>query len=578
MGGVATLFWPIGGGMGLFVMNPSPSKQCIWEANIAGVAFWTLLALLALVVVVSGPFLTSDGPAHVSMAHFLLRAGDPAWPMLNRLYKVNPILPPNALSDLLLAGLMWIVPPLTAEQIVQGLCLVSVPLAARLTLRRLAPESAWIALFFFPVALQRLFFLGLYNYCLSLTGALLCVWGYLRFRERGSIASGVLLSGLLFGTCACQAAGWIEAVLAIATMASIDAWLRWRAGEGVRAVIRQPAAVLSGMLPGIMLFGVYVLLGPGDGRIVYGPSPVERLTQVLRGDPFAPIGRTTAIVSLMLGLTLMAVAAAGAIRFFLELPREYAGERRLRVATCMLPLVFLGFLLIIPDEAGGGWTHTLRAEVFPYVGLALVCAVLPTWRAVKAVAAVAAAGGSVVAIGMAFWVQVADVPSALKEFNEANDYIGPHCTIAPVLAQFKLDPENTARLYYHPFFHIADRFELRLDRPVLFSYIARLPIYLVEFRPNADPQRLLYGWQPSQRDTHVTKLNLARFEAESGIPVDYVLLWDVPTASQSDRDSSIRAAIADARYRLVFKSSGNRMELYQRPGPGGCTKPLAPGG
>jgi len=139
MGGVATLFWPIGGGMGLFVMNPSPSKQCIWEANIAGVAFWTLLALLALVVVVSGPFLTSDGPAHVSMAHFLLRAGDPAWPMLNRLYKVNPILPPNALSDLLLAGLMWIVPPLTAEQIVQGLCLVSVPLAARLTLRRLAP-------------------------------------------------------------------------------------------------------------------------------------------------------------------------------------------------------------------------------------------------------------------------------------------------------------------------------------------------------------------------------------------------------------------------------------------------------
>lgn len=331
------------------------------------------------------------------------------------------------------------------------------------------------------------------------------------------------------------------------------------------------------MLPGIMLFGVYVLLGPADGRIIYGPSPVERLTQVLRGDPFAPIGRSTAIVSLMLGVTLMAVAAAGAIQFFLELPRECAGERRLRVAICVLPLVFLGFLLIIPDEAGSGWTHTLRAEVFPYVGLALACAVLPTWRAVRAIAAVAAAGGSVVAIGMAFWVQVADVPSALKEFNEANAYIGPHCTIAPVLAQFKLDPENTARLAYHPFFHIAERFELRLDRPVLFSYIARLPIYLVEFRPNADPQRLLYGWQPSQRDTRVLKLDIAGFEAASSIPVDYVLLWDVPRSDQPGPYHDIRAAIADARYRLVLKSSGNRMELYQRPGPGGCTKPLAPG-
>ena len=61
------------------------------DSDIVMLAFWILLALLAIVVIVAGPVLTSDGPAHVSMAPFIVRGGDPAWPMLNRLYEFNLI-------------------------------------------------------------------------------------------------------------------------------------------------------------------------------------------------------------------------------------------------------------------------------------------------------------------------------------------------------------------------------------------------------------------------------------------------------------------------------------------------------
>ena len=167
-------------------------------------------------------------------------------------------------------------------------------------------------------------------------------------------------------------------------------------------------------------------------------------------------------------------------------------------------------------------------------------------------------------------VQTTDVPPFVREFNEVDALIGPHCTIAPILTQFKLDPANTARLFYHPLFHLANRLELKNDRPVLFSYVARLPIYAARFRADADPQRLLYHWQPSQRDTRVRQIDIAGFEAASGIPVDYILLWDFPAEGQADPDQTIRAAVTGAHYELVHRSAGGRMELYRRPANGGA--------
>jgi hypothetical protein len=122
-------------------------------------------------------------------------------------------------------------------------------------------------------------------------------------------------------------------------------------------------------------------------------------------------------------------------------------------------------------------------------------------------------------------------------------------------------------------FHIANRFELTSDRAVLFSYGARLPIYPVRFRPQADPHRFLYGWVPGQSDTHVYQIDPIGFEAVTGIPVDYILLWDLPAANEASPFSAIRPSVIRAGYQLTYQSSGKRMELYQRPGRGGCVQP-----
>lgn len=539
--------------------------------RIATPVFWTLLVLLAVALALIGPVLTSDGPAHVAMAYYLTLVGNPDWPMLNRMFEINPTLSPNALGHFVLAGLMWVFPPLIAEQIVQALCVLSIPLAARLTLRRLAPEAGWIALFFFPVALQRMFYMGLYNYCLSLTGCILCIWAFLRLRERLSAGNCVLLAALLLVTLACQASGWMEAVVAIGTMSLADSIFGLRRGEPLWSVARLPVTGFLLMVPGLLLFVQFALGASGPHLSYYGPSPLDRLWIVARGDPFAPIGHATAAVGLLMGVMLALLAVSGGIA--LRQSERGQQDRRLLIAVCLLPVGFLAFLMILPDAAGGGWTHTWRAEPLPYVGLALACAMLPPHRLVQRIAIVTATLGSLVAIGVLVWVQLWQVPPVVREFNEADRLIGPHCTVAPVLGQFKLDPANTAQLFYHPLFHIANRLELRADRPVLFNYGARLPIYPVRFRPAVDPHRLLFGWEPGQSDTHVYQIDPAGFEAATGIPVDYILLWDMPAPGEASPFSAIRPSVIRAGYQLTYRSSGMRMELYRRSGPGGCVKP-----
>ena len=535
--------------------------------HLATPAFWIALLLMVALVVICGPVQTSDGPAHVTMAHFMVRQGDPQWPMLNRLYEVNPHLSPNALGHDLLAGFMLIVPPLVAEQLLQVLCLVSIPLAARLTLRRLAPDAGWLALFFIPVALQNMFFMGLYNYCLSVTFCLLSIWAFLRLQGSLRVSDGVMLGLFLLIAFASQASGWIEAVVAIGTIVTTDTALRMYSGESARSAVRLPAATLAAMLPGLVLFVAFMMTATGERVVVYGSTPLERLVLVVRGDAFAPIGRATAAASLAMGAVLLLLFSTGLAEV---LRRPAGGNGRLRAGMCLLPVSFIGLLMVIPDQAGGGWTHVWRAEPFPYIGLALACATLPTSLFRRTAAVITATAGGAIAISMAIWVQIGDVAAATKEFMEADHLIGPHCTVAPILGQFKADPANTARLFYHPMFHIANRLELTGDRPVLFSYVARLPVYPVRFRPQADPQALLFGWLPSQRDTRVYKLDVAGFEKASGIPVDYVLLWDIPPDQDPGAYRDLRAAVAQSHYQLAYRSSGGRMELYRRPGSGGC--------
>jgi hypothetical protein len=524
--------------------------------------FAALCLLLGGVVIAFGPVLTNDGPAHLGMAQAMARAGDPAAPLLNRLYEVNPALSPNWLGHLLLLAFLAVLPPLAAEQALQLLCLLGIPVAARLVLVRIEPGAAWLALFCFPLAMQRMFFLGLYNFSLSLVLALLCLAAWLSLRQRPALWRAVLV-GLLALLCfAAQVSGWIAALVALGTLAGIETLRRLGAGEAPRSAFGPLLLLLACLAPGLLLFLGF--LGQGEGGMAYGVGPVERLRRVATGEAMATIGRPGTLAALALSLTLGLIWLRGLLV-------AWRGGRLAAVLPfAALPPAFLLLLMAMPEQAGGGWGHVWRTQCLPYLGLVLAAAALPALPgAARAFAMALSGGGALVAIGMLGWLQATQVPPVLRAFAEAGALIGPHCAVAPVLGEVRLDAANSARITHQPLLHLANRMEFGGDRAVLYNYVARLAVYPVRFRAEADPMRHLFGWPAGHRDLRVLSLAPEAFAASSGISLDYVLAWDVPPAGHAGAFEAVRATLASG-FEPIHTGAGGRLELFRRIGPGGC--------
>ena len=572
-----------------------PAGPARWEP-------WRFYAVLIVTVVALawvGPVLTNDGPAHVAMVHFMLHARDASLPMLARLYELNPYPSPNLGGHGLLAVLMAVLPPLTAENVLQLICVASVPLAARLLLGRIALEARWLAVFFIPVGLQRMFFLGLYNFCLSVTGFLLCLWAYLRLRQSHRWLDAALLGALLLLTLACHAGGWSEAGLAIAVLLLTEAALRWRTGAGWDSLPRVALLTAAAAVPSVLAVGLHTLrlagLG-GMGGAVYTFNPLQRLWAIAKGDPFATIGLVTPAVAVAFNLVLLALcvwgwqrrgahttsagpSAASATSFASATsatpatPATSPGQSPAlspalsQALFWALPATLLLFALLVPDKGGGGWTHDWRAAAFPYIGLLLAVAVVAVALppALRTAAGWVGAVGSLAIVAATVDVQARHVPPMLAAFDRIAALIPPHCSVAPVFTNFKLDAANTARLAHHPLFQLSTRIGLSGDRPVLFNYLARLAVYPVRFRDGADPHALLYGWQPMQSATLVQQIDVPAYEQSGLLTVDFVLLHDVPARPVDGAYRTLRQRL-QADFRPVARNDASGLERLGRSG------------
>mgnify|MGYP001627460320 CR=1 FL=1 len=130
--------------------------------------FWLLWLIHLLPVWMFTPFPTVDGPAHLYNARLMLEL----WrgnPTVSEFFVLNPLLQPNVLGHVLLAGMMALgLPALLAEKLLLTTLVGLLPLAFRRLIRSLNPDAGDVALLVFPFVYGFLFFMGLYNFLLGL--------------------------------------------------------------------------------------------------------------------------------------------------------------------------------------------------------------------------------------------------------------------------------------------------------------------------------------------------------------------------------------------------------------------------
>ena len=122
---------------------------------------------------------TQDGPAHVHNAHILKVYHNHENYILREVHERNPTLFPNWTSHVVMAGLMYVFPPLICEKIFFSLCIGLLPLSLLYLLNGIQKSKTLFCLVGFVCAYNYLLHMGFYNFALSVSlffFALGCWW------------------------------------------------------------------------------------------------------------------------------------------------------------------------------------------------------------------------------------------------------------------------------------------------------------------------------------------------------------------------------------------------------------------
>ena len=522
------------------------------------------LALLVVIVIVQQPFATNDGPVHMAFADLIANFHDQGRELQRDAYRVDLRLTPNLLPYLLMALLIDLSSVRIAESVIQILCLLGPTVASWLALRTIRRENAWLAVFVFPLSLNQLFFLGLYNYCLSTALFFLVVASYWRLNEVRSIAWSVVLGASLTLILTTHAGGFVAAMSGVGALIAAHVVLTWRREKVgfLVALMQQWHAVLAMLIPLPLL--LMSLSESAGAPVFYGPSLWERTISSGRLSILRQTGGTDSIIALALSLGLLGLLAWAVVRLLRERATLAGKQVGAMVATLAALATSVGLMFVFPDTMGGGWTHFYRLILFPYFWILLLLAQQSFSNSEKVGMLGFATAISFALLGTTM-TNEALVRAQMEPLQQVDRFVGEHCTVLPVILESRpVDSSGgaiaTTRM---PYFHAANRLEAHSDRVVLFNYLARLPNYPVRFLPQVEPQNLIFHWPPHYRGTTFDVVDLHRFEEASGIPVDYLLLIGDPQRQQGNLKDALYALTKSTQQ--LFGSRDQRVNLYLRP-------------
>ncbi|WP_283148578.1 hypothetical protein [Silvimonas soli] len=523
--------------------------------------FPAFLLAYAAFIIVKGPLATNDGPVHLSFAYLLSHYGSPEWPLQSQMFVLANTLQPNMAVYAILRTLLLVFSPDLAEACLQALCLITPALAARYALRQINPANTWLAWFVLPLTANRLFYLGLYNFLFSVAGFFLVIGLYVRLRTKPSLPLAVALGCALVVTLLSHAAGFLMALLAIGVLSGLQFFADLRAGQSWRQLGATYGRLIVGLCIPLPLV-IWFFLQQHGAQTLYGIPLHERVDSLMRAKLFRIQTGDERVVS----CTLVFLQVATAVGLMVGLWRKRAVRWRLKLAwfaALTVFILFFAFSLLVPDISGGGWSHFMRAALFPLLW-AVLCAAFFAFRRWQRV------GLSLLALALLL-IQFhatnklqASLQPPMNALQEIDHLIGAHCTVLPVLESSVSYDQNGVRYpwNYDPLFQATNRLELSQDRVVLFNFLARLKVYPVHFRPGYDTQDLIFHWQPGQPQVAIQRLDVPRFEQQTGLPVDYVVIWGKPTDTDAVAPQDLARALNNAT--LIYESPDKLTRLYQR--------------
>ena len=145
-------------------------------------------------------FPTQDGASHIYNAYVVKEYHKHENYRLREVYELNATIFPNWTSHALLAGLLYVFPPLVCEKIVLTLCIGLLPLSLFYFLNGIAKRNVVFGLLGFLFAYNYLLHMGFYNFVLSMSLFFFTMGYWWRVKDELQLSNIVVIYILLLAT------------------------------------------------------------------------------------------------------------------------------------------------------------------------------------------------------------------------------------------------------------------------------------------------------------------------------------------------------------------------------------------
>jgi hypothetical protein len=527
----------------------------------------TLLAVAVLASVAAlwsvAWFPSQDGPAHVDSANVLRLYLQPAREDIRAQYRllVEPV--PNLTGQVLLAALLGLLAPATAEKVLLSAYLILLPLAFRYALRAAGGRGGLAALLALPFAWSRLFHWGFHNFGWGLVVFLVALGYWLRHRDGLVGASGLGLLGLALLLHFTHLGAVAPALFLIGTL---TAWRVAVDAPDVGRALRSALATGLALLPAALVAWPY---SQRQGGVLTAPAELAAsLGRLLTFDVLVSHTAKEAVVA-----ALLAALCAGLFALALAGQR---GRRRDLADGLLLGATGLALLYLVTQgqDARRLFLPERLAVLAPLVAL-LWLGTRPLPRGLRVGAAVAAAA-----------LALAQVSLHAASYRRLEPYVADYLSAGRVvepgdtLLALSYAPTGFDRqgrplsLHVAAFAHTSGFLAAERGAIDLGNYQSLTRHFAIRFRRAGVRASLDIGLREGT-DREPPFLDLAQYETTTRRHVRLLLLWGVRPADRAHPAWPVLGKTLERDFERVHVSPLGLMSVYRRRaalpagGPGG---------
>lgn len=549
---------------------------CLWEdvsrwlSERENLFFVVLIVVHLLPIWIFKYFPSSDGAAHIENANILREYYVTDRTLLREYYELNKNPVPNWFGHLVMAGLMYIVPPLVAEKILLSGYVILLPISIRYALHAIRPDAVFLAFLAFPFIYNCLFHMGFYNFSYSLPMFFFVVGYWLKYQNRftlGKIVTLTLLSLLLYF---CHLFSLVTAYMAIALL---TIWLtvldaqqsrqqQFKLQSLGRAFSIRALVPLCAFLPTLILVVMFLSRkSTGNSATVWYPVAVwKRVLDLFILRSITSYEKVELLFSTALAVLFVAVC--------LYVLRSKVVHRQMKSwdGFLLIAATYVVIYFIAPDSMSGGGNIKERLMLYPFFALILWFGGHSYHRLVKQRIQLVAVGIALMLLGL-HTMKYAELNNYLEEYLSGMHLIKPNTTLLPLsFSHHGQTPDGRSLSWrIEPFSYASGYIAVKRNIVDLANYEAALDYFPIIYRPNLNPDLHIGVGQQKNFVADPPQVNFLTYPQRTGGSVDYVLVWGLIEEERNDVSAkSISRQLAEG-YELIYTSpKWGLMQLYRR--------------